>query len=112
MKKHLLIIALAVGCMLPVKAQIVQTLNLKNGSQLQGYMKSLKTGNCTFYAEVAQVVVKGERVKSINNRKVAYSSLPKEWQDYAEKNNLLDKKKELTLSTIDTGAVINNVWCY
>lgn len=110
MKKHLLIIALAVGCMLPAKAQVVQTLTLKNGSRLHGYMKSQKPGNnCVFYAETAEVVMDGQKAKSVVGKKVGYNSLSAEWKAYADENGLLDKKKELTLSSIDTGAMIENV---
>ena len=50
MKKYLIIIVLAVGCMLTAKAQIVQTMHLKNGSTLHGYMKSQKSGgSIVFY---------------------------------------------------------------
>ena len=110
MKKHLMIIALAVGCMLPAKAQIVQTMNLKNGSVMRGYLKSQKAGNnIVFYADVAEVVMDGQKVKNINGKKVAFNSLPDEWKHYAEDNELLDKKREMTLSSIDTGSMINNV---
>lgn len=110
MKKHLIIIALAVGFMLPSKAQIVQKLSLKNGSQLHGYMKSQMPGNkCVFYAEIAEVVMDGQKAKSVVGKKVGYNSLSDEWKAYADENGLLDKKKELTLSSIDTGAMIENV---
>lgn len=105
-----MMIALAVGCMLPAKAQVVQTLTLKNGSRLHGYMKSQKPGNnCVFYAETAEVVMDGQKAKSVVGKKVGYNSLSAEWKAYADENGLLDKKKELTLSSIDTGAMIENV---
>ena len=105
-----MMIALAVGCMLPAKAQVVQTLTLKNCSRLHGYMKSQKPGNnCVFYAETAEVVMDGQKAKSVVGKKVGYNSLSAEWKAYADENGLLDKKKELTLSSIDTGAMIENV---
>lgn len=111
MKKILMIIALAVGCMLPAKAQIVQTMKLKNGSVLHGYMKSQKPGSaCTFHAEEATIVLDGAKVKTNNGKKVAYDSLPEEWKHYADENGTLDKKSEMSLSTIDTGALINDVF--
>lgn len=111
MKKYLMMIALAVGCMLPAKAQIVQTMKLENGSILRGYMKSQKPGSsCTFHAEEAIVVLDGAKVKSISGKKVAYNSLPEEWKHYADENGTLDKKREMNLSTIDTGAMINDVF--
>lgn len=110
MKKHLIIIVLAVGFMLSAKAQIVQTMHLKNGSTLHGYMKSQKSGgSIVFYAENADIVIDGKKVKNVSGKKVAFNSLPDEWKTYAEANELLDKKRELTLSSIDTGSMINNI---
>lgn len=111
MKKSLIIIALAVSFMLPAKAQIVQTMKLENGSILHGYMKSQKPGSsCTFLAEEATIVLDGAKVKAISGKKVAYSSLPEEWKHYADEYGTLDKKREMNLSTIDTGAMINDVF--
>lgn len=105
-----MIIALAVGCMLPAKAQIVQTMYLKNGSTLYGYLRSQKSsGGIVFSAEKAEIVVDGQKVKNITGKKVGFNSLPDEWKTYADENELLDKKREMTLSSIDTGSMINNV---
>lgn len=113
MKKHLMIIALAVGCMLTAKAQIVQTMKLKNGSELHGYMKSQKPGStCTFHAEEATIVMDGAKVKTISGKKVAYYNLPEEWKNYAVENGTLDKKDMMNLSVIDTGALINDVFVF
>lgn len=111
MKKYLMMIALAVGCMLPAKAQIVQTMKLENGSILRGYMKSQKPGSaCTFYAEEATIVMDGANVKSISGEKVVYDNLPEEWKHYGDKNGMFEKKREMILSKIDTGSIINNVF--
>lgn len=111
MKRHLFLIALAVGFILPSKAQIVQTMKLENDSELNGYMKSQKPGSvCTFHAEEATIVMEGSKVKSINGKKVVYSNLPEEWKRYADENSMLDKKREMNLSSIDTGAIINDVF--
>lgn len=105
-----MIIALAVGFMLPAKAQIVQTMYLKNGSTLYGYLRSQKSsGSIVFSAEKAEIVVDGQKVKNITGKKVGFNSLPDEWKTYADENELLDKKREMTLSSIDTGSMINNV---
>lgn len=111
MRKYHMIIALAVGFILPAKAQIVQTMKLENGSELRGYMKSQKPGSvCNFYAEEAHVVMDGAKVKSISGKKVAYNNLSDAWKCYADENGTLDKKREMSLSTIDTGSVINDVF--
>lgn len=105
-----MIIALAVGFMLPAKAQIVQTMYLKNGSTLHGYLRNQKSsGGIVFSAEKAEIVVDGQKVKNITGKKVGFNSLPDEWKTYADENELLDKKREMTLSSIDTGSMINNV---
>ena len=94
MKKYLIIIALVVGCMLTAKAQVVQTMNLKNGSILHGYMKSQKSGgSIVFSAENADIVIDGKKVKNVSGKKVAFNNLPDEWKTYAEANELLDKKR-------------------
>ena len=105
-----MIMALTVGLTLAAKAQIVQTMNLKDGSTLHGYMKSQKANNSiVFCADEAEIVMEGHKVRNINGKKTAFNSLPDEWKRYAEENGLLDKKRELTLSSIDTGSMINNV---
>ena len=110
MKRTLMIIALAAGFMLPAKAQIVQTMNLKDGSVMHGYLKSQKAGNSiVFFAEEAVVVMDGQKVRNISGKKISFNNLSDEWKHYAEENELLDKKRELTLSSIDTGNMISNV---
>lgn len=112
MRKHLIMItALAVIFSVPAKAQIVQTMKLENGSELHGYMKSQRPGSaCTFHAEEATVVLDGTKVKTISGKKVAYDNLSEDWKHYADENGILDKKREMNLSTIDTGALINDVF--
>ncbi len=110
MKKQIMILALVVGCMLTAKAQIVQTMTLKNGSKLHGYMnKQTDVSGIIFYAEYAEIIMDGQKVKNISGIKKSYNSLPEEWKHYADENELLDKNRELTLSSIDTGGMINNV---
>lgn len=113
MKKSFIIMtmALAGSFLLPAKAQIVQTMNLENGSVLQGYMKSQRPGSaCTFYAEEATIVMDGSKVKTISGKKVAYDNLPEEWKHYGDENGLFEKKREMNLSSIDTGNLINDVF--
>lgn len=110
MKKKLIFLALVVSCMLTAKAQIVQTLTLDNGSVLYGYTKSQKPSiGWTFSAEKAIIVMSGNKAKNIQTKKVAYNNLSEEWKHYADENNLLNGKSELSLSTIDTGGIINDV---
>lgn len=111
MKKQIMILALVVGCMLTAKAQIVQTMTLKNGSKLHGYMnKQTDVSGIIFYAEYAEIIMDGQKVKNISGIKKSYNSLSNEWKHFADENNLLDKNRELMLSSIDTGGLINNVF--
>ena len=111
MKKQIMILALVVGCMLTAKAQIVQTMTLKNGSKLHGYMnKQTDVSGIVFYAEYAEIIMDGQKVKNISGIKKSYNSLSNEWKHFADENNLLDKNRELLLSSIDTGGLINNVF--
>lgn len=111
MKKQIMILALVVGCMLTAKAQIVQTMTLKNGSKLHGYMnKQTDVSGIAFYAEYAEIIMDGQKVKNISGIKKSYNSLSNEWKHFADENNLLDKNRELLLSSIDTGGLINNVF--
>lgn len=106
-----MITALAVMFIVSAKAQIVQTMKLENGSELRGYMKSQRPGvACTFHAEVSTIVMDGAKVKTISGKKMAYANLPEEWKRYADENGTLDKKREMNLSTIDTGALIKDVF--
>ena len=50
--------------------------------------------------EKAEIVVDGQKVKNITGKKVGFNSLPDEWKTYADENELLDKKREMTLSSI------------
>ena len=111
MKKSLIVIVLAVGFMLTARAQIVQTLNLKNGSELHGYLKSESPdGKYAVFAEYAFVVMDGAKVKGIETKKVAFDDLSDDWKQYAKDNGLLDSKQGLNLSSIDTGNLINDVF--
>ena len=105
MRKYLMTIALAVTFIVPAKAQIVQILNLKDGSVLNGYMKSQKPGsNCVFSSENAIIVMEGKLVKEISSDKVDYNSLTDEWKKWAEDNEVLygiGNSREMTLSTIE-----------
>lgn len=112
MKKHLVFFALVVGCVLTANAQIVQTLNMNNGSVMHGYIKNQHPGkDCTFWAENATIVMDGNKAKKIfENKNVAYDALSDGWKKYADENGLLNEQQELRLSSIDTGNVINNVF--
>lgn len=116
MRKQLLMIALLAFSVVASKAQVVQTMNLKNGSVLYGYTRSQKPGsNCVFASERAVIVMDGKTVKEIIPRKVSYKSLSDEWKHWAEENEVLyglGESREMTMSTIvdDKGRTISDVF--
>lgn len=116
MKKQLLITIMLVGMTALAQAQIVQTLNLKNGSVLNGYMKSQKPGEqCVFTSENAFIVIEGKSIKEIKPRKTAYTKLSDAWKRWAEENEVfygVGDGREMTLSTLvdNNGHIINDVY--
>ena len=116
MKKQILIFVMLFGMVALAQAQIVQTLNLKNGSVLNGYMKSQKPGElCLFCSENAVIVMDGKTVKEITPRKAAYKTLSEAWKQWAEENEVLygvGDGREMTLSTLidNKGQVIKDVY--
>lgn len=116
MKKNVLFAILFVSMAAFAQAQIVQTLNLKNGSVLNGYMKSQKPGSdCVFASDNAVIVMEGVKVKEIKPRKVAYITLSDAWKKWAEDNEVLygvGDGREMTLSTLidDKGNIIRDVY--
>lgn len=99
-----------------VKAQVVQTLNLKNGSVLYGFTKNQKPGsNIIFASEKAIIVMEGKSVKEIIPRKVGYKTLSDEWKHWAEENEVLyglGDSREMTLSTVvdASGRTVSDVY--
>ena len=98
------------------KAQVVQTLNLKNGSVLYGFTKNQKPGsNIIFSSEKAIIVMEGKSVKEIIPRKVGYKTLSDEWKHWAEENEVLyglGDSREMTLSTVvdASGRTVSDVY--
>ncbi len=104
MKTPLFLGILLMGVAVMGQAQIVQTLTLKNGSVLNGYMKSQQPGSsCVFFSEKAVVVMDGTAVQAITPKKVSYTALSDAWRQWAEDNEVLyglGDSREMTLSTI------------
>ena len=104
------------GFAIASQAQIVQTLTLKNGSELYGYTKSQKPGsNSVFASKKAVIVMDAKSVKEIIPHKVAYKILSEEWKKWAEENEVLyglGDSREMTLSTIvdNAGHRISDVY--
>jgi hypothetical protein len=116
MRKLLILITVAFAFFIPAKAQVVQTLNLKDGSVLYGFMRSQKPGsNCFFQTEKAVIVMEGKKVKDITTKKVLYKNLSDEWKQWAEEHEVLyglGDNREMTMSTLicTDGKQVNDVY--
>lgn len=116
MKMRIFIFAFLLCICASAKAQVVQTLNLKNGSVLYGFTKNQKPGsNIIFSSEKAIIVMEGKSVKEIIPRKVGYKTLSDEWKHWAEENEVLyglGDSREMTLSTVvdASGRTVSDVY--
>ena len=69
-------------------AQIVQKLQLKNGSVLEGYIAKQRPGkDLVFKSERASIYMPGNQVKSYSEYKVKVSELDAKWVKWAEEND-------------------------
>ena len=69
-------------------AQIVQKLQLKNGSVLEGYIAKQRPGkDLIFKSERATIYMPGDKVKSYTESKVKVSELDAKWVKWAEEND-------------------------
>ena len=69
-------------------AQIVQKLQLKNGSVLEGYIAKQRPGlNLVFKSESATIYMSGSHVRSYSEYKVNVAELDEKWKIWAEEND-------------------------
>lgn len=84
--KIVLLILLSVSTI--ANAQIVQKLELKNGSILEGYIAKQKPGkDLVFKSERATIYMSGNQVKSYSEYNVKVSELDPKWAKWAEEND-------------------------
>lgn len=110
--KHLLLITFCLLSYSSIHATIVQTMVLKNGSELEGYISTQRPGkDFTFIAQKAVVYVTG--VSSYRDNEINIKKLSPEWVEWAQKNDAFEgvgDNRILTLSDIYiNGKVINQV---
>lgn len=116
MRRILLTIVMLLFVYSVTNAQVVQILNLKDGSVMRGFVKTQKPGTtCDFASENAIIVMEGKLVKEIRTEKVPYNKLSDEWKHWAEENEVLygiGDGREMTFSTIvdKNGNRISNVY--
>lgn len=95
-------------------AQANLTVELKDGTELTGYISRQRPGeDFTFTTSKATVVIPVKEVKSIVDSNVKITSLSPEWKEWAEKNDAYegaDNYRTLLLSDIiTTNGSINRV---
>lgn len=87
-------------------AQIVQKLQLKNGSVLEGYIAKQKPGkDLVFKSERATIYMPGNQVKSYSEYNVKVSELDAKWAKWAEENDAfvgVNDNRTFTLNDIVT----------
>ncbi len=87
-------------------AVISQKLILKDGTTLDGYIKTQRPGEkIAFQSEKAEVVLPGKEVRSITDKEVACKDLSEAWKKWADDNNAWignGENKKLRLSDLVT----------
>lgn len=87
-------------------AQIVQKLQLKNGSVLEGYISKQRPGkDLVFKSERATIYMPGNQVKSYGEYMVKVSELETKWAKWAEENDAfvgLNDNRTFTFNDIVT----------
>ena len=89
-----------------LNAQIVQKLELTNGSVLEGYIAKQKPGkDLVFKSERATIYMPGNQVKSYSEYNVKVSELDTKWAKWAEENDAfvgVDDNRTFTFNDIVT----------
>jgi hypothetical protein len=104
--KQLLLISAALGCFTPMNAQRDLKVQLKDGSEMVGYISRQRPGeDLTFTASKATILMPSSRVKSMVDNDVRYASLSDEWKQWADDNDAVigtGDNRTVTLSDIIT----------
>lgn len=108
MKTTITAIALALALSQQASAIVEQTVYLKNGTELRGYIQEQdRNENITFATESAIISV-GRRA-TIQERSLAANELSESWREWAEKNNAFTgtgTARRLVLSDISFALVV------
>jgi hypothetical protein len=110
--KSILVIAFIVQSAFYANAIIVQKIQLKNGSELEGYISMQQPGkNIVFTTDKATIIIPGNKVKSIVDHEINIKDLSKEWKTWADNHEEAcitnGSNKTLALSDIitETGSI-------
>lgn len=115
------IIALILACVsIQAHAIVVQTVRLKNGSELNGYIQQQdRNDNITFKSDNATIVVDGVNVVSSSETSYKPFQIDQKWRDWAIRNdgyNVNGKDTTIILSdirfgrSVDAGGKQDNNW--
>lgn len=104
--KFVRLLILLMGVIVSTEAQVVQTMILKNGSELDGYIAMQRPGeNFSFAAQRAQIFMSGKDVQSIVEKEVNIRDLSDAWKRWADENDAfvgIGDNRILVLSDIVT----------
>ena len=103
MRRLLYIIALAMLALSPLRAQNLETVYCRDGSEYSGYISKQIPGTVvTVNAVMARIVIPREDVKEIRSTKIPVCCLTQGAKDYLIKNDLVkDDKVEISTVTTD-----------
>lgn len=102
MKKILSLLALSLAFFGTAKAVVVQHVELKNGSRLNGYVEQSANGLLTFHSENAVISIENANVET-TEQKVNVASLEAPWVEWANKHDAFEgtgNGQTLTLNNI------------
>lgn len=103
MKRLLYIVTLAILTLSPLRAQNVETVYCRDGSEYSGYIsKQIPGTELTVNAVMARIVIPRDDIKEIRSTKIPVCCLTQGAKDYLVKNNLVnDGKVEVSTVTTD-----------
>ncbi len=111
MKKTILSILLTIMCVCVSKAVIVQTVQLKNGSVIKGYILQQKGNDITFRSEEAEICIDGKSADNPRDTRYGINQLDPKWKKWAEEHDAFEgtgDNRTLTLSDISFRYVPSN----
>ena len=104
MKRILSILAMTLAVFASAKAVVVEQLVLKNGTELNGYIKTQTNGNITFVSDYATVILNKADIKEIKSETAyAIKDLNEAWVKWGTDNDAFEgsgNSRRLFLSDI------------
>lgn len=102
MRRLLYIVTLAILAFSPLRAQNMETVYCRDGSEYSGYISKQIPGTIvTVDAVLARIVIPRDDVKEIRSMKIPVRCLTSEAKEYLTKNGLV-KEDQIEVSTVTT----------